>query len=386
MIYNFDKLTNRHDSDSVKWHYYGKDVLPMWVADMDFVSPRPVLDALHRRINHGVFGYGSDPTELTKLLCKRMSTLYNWDVKPKEIVYLPGLVCGLNAVCRAIGERDSGVLVQTPVYFPFLSAPGNQGRSLDVAQLTQVNQEDTVRHEIDFDAFEAAITPDTRLFILCNPHNPVGRSFTPEELRKMAEICERRDIIICADEIHSDLLFDNTQHTPIATLAPEIANRCITLFAPSKTFNIPGLGCSMAIVQNPKLRKQLARATNGIVPHVNLMGFTGALAAYKEGDEWLTQLLSYLEKNRNFVVEYVTHHLPGVRTTIPEATYLAWLDCSEAGIEGNPHEFFLKEAKVALNDGSLFGAGGENFVRLNFGCSRSTLEQALAQMKDALLK
>lgn len=202
----------------------------------------------------------------------------------------------------------------------------------------------------------------------------------------MAEICLRDDLILCSDEAHSDLLLDDARHLPPATLAPEIADRCITLLAPSKTFNIPGLGCSVAIVQNPKLRKKLKEAAAGIVPHVNVLGYVAALAAYREGEEWLRQLQAYLTANRNYVVDYVTSHLPGVRTTVPQATYLAWLDCEEAGIEGNPYQFFLTKANVALNDGAGFGPGGENFVRLNFGCPRATLEQALDRMYQALLE
>lgn len=383
---NFDQLVDRRGTDSGKWQWYGDDVLPLWVADMDFVSPQPVLDALQERINHGVFGYGSMPTELSNIICKRMEQRYNWPVSPKEIVYLPGLVCGLNAVCRATGEPGSSVLVQTPVYPPFLSAPGNHAQTLDVAQLTLVSNSNTIGYEIDFDAFEAAIKPTTRLFILCNPHNPIGRSYTADELAKLAEICIRHDLIICSDEIHCDLLLGDTQHQPLAQLVPEIKERCITLMAPSKTFNVPGLGCSFAIIQDVKLRKQFNRAAMGIVPHVNILGTVAAQAAYTHGGEWLEQLLAYLAANRDFVVDYVTKCLPGVRVTVPEATYLAWLDTREMGIEGNPHQFFMENAKVALNDGSTFGPGGEGFVRLNFGCPRATLEQALNQMREALLR
>ena len=244
----------------------------------------------------------------------------------------------------------------------------------------------TVGYEIDFDAFEAAITPQTELFILCNPHNPIGRGFTREELTRMAEICVRHDVIICSDEIHCDLLLDGTPHHSIAVLSPEIAEQTITLLAPSKTYNIPGLGCSVAIVQNAALRERVNKAAEGIVPHINVMGFVAALAAYTEGGEWLEQILRYLAANRDAVVEYVIGCLPGIATTVPQATYLAWLDCRQAGIEGNPYEFFLKEAKVALNDGVAFGPSGEGFVRLNFGCSRATLMQALEQMQTALLK
>jgi cystathionine beta-lyase len=384
MIYNFDQPIDRKSSESTKWKAYGDGVLPMWVADMDFVSPAPVREALHRRIDHGIFGYGDPPKELETTICERMGRLYNWQVTPEEIIFLPGLVSGVNLMCRAINQPGEGVLIQTPVYPPFLTAPGNQDQRVDVARLAQQNNGNTIAYEIDFDAFEQAIKPDTNLFILCNPHNPIGRGYSCNELTRMAEICLERDVILCSDEIHSDLLLDDTKHIPPATLGPEIANHCITLFAPSKTYNVPGLGCSVAIVQNPDLRKQVEKAAAGIVPHVNILGYTAALAAYQEGSEWLVQLLDYLTINRDFVVEFVAAYMPGIKTTVPEATYLAWLDCSEAGIEGNPHKFFLEEARVALNDGEAFGRGGEGFVRLNFGCRRAMLEQALNQMREAL--
>jgi len=384
MNYNFDQLIDRQNSDSFKWLYYGDNVLPMWVADMDFVSPEPVIRALHERVEHGVFGYGSQPQELRRVICDRMDRLYNWQVTPDQIVFLPGLVTGLNVVCRATGQPGDGVLAQTPVYPPFLTAPTNQDRTLQTAELALASGGKILQYEIDFDAFERAITPRTRLFILCNPHNPIGRGFTRDEQIRMAEICLERDLIICSDEIHCDLLLNGARHTPMATLSPEIAQRCITLLAPSKTYNIPGLGCSAAIAQNEDLRRRIEKAAQGIVPWVNVMGYVAALAAYTNGNEWLTQALDYLAANRDAVVEYVNKYLPGISTTAPQATYLAWLDCRQAGIKGNPHKFFLERAGVVLNDGATFGPGGQGFARLNFGCPRSTLMQALEKMRVAL--
>jgi cystathionine beta-lyase len=276
------------------------------------------------------------------------------------------------------------VLVQTPIYPPFLSAPVNQGLHLNIAELLVTRFKQWLHYSIDYNAFEAAIQSHTRLFMLCNPHNPVGRCYTREELINLAEICTRNDLIICADEIHCDLLLENSSHLPIASLSPEIAKRCITLMAPSKTFNIAGLYCGFAIIQNPSLRKRYQLTAQGIVPDVNLLGFTAALAAYKNGETWHKELMVYLNGNRNFFTDYVQEHLPMLSTTIPEGTFLAWLDCSATGIIGNQHDFFLNQAKVALNDGQRFGQGGNDFVRLNFGCSRSTLTQALMQMKFAL--
>jgi cystathionine beta-lyase len=249
-----------------------------------------------------------------------------------------------------------------------------------------VNREgQLLRYEIDYDAFEAAITPRTGLFILCNPHNPVGRSYTREELTCLAEICLRHNLIICADEIHCDLLLGNTSHVPLASLSPEFAERCITLMAPSKTFNLAGLKCSFAIVPNRELRHRLILVTTGMALAVNVLGYAAALAAYQDGADWLAALCRYLTANRDFLVDYVQEYLPDLSTTVPESTYLAWFDCRETGIEGNPFQFFLKQAQVALNDGSLFGPGGEGFVRLNFACPRSTLAEALERMRAALV-
>lgn len=385
MRHNFDIPPVRRGTDSLKWQRYG-DALPLWVADMDFLSPEPVLAALQERVAHGVFGYGAPPDALTETICARMAEHYRWTVTPEQIVYLPGLVSGLNVVCRAIGEPGDEVLVQTPVYPPFLSAPTNQDRRLLAAELTAEIRDGRLYYTIDDDAFVAAIGPRTRLFILCHPHNPVGRAFDATERTRLAAICERYDLAICSDEIHCDLLLDGRQHVPFATLSPEIARRCITLMAPSKTFNIAGLGASFAIIQNPELRRQFKHAMRGIVPDANILSLTAALAAYRHGGDWLRELLVYLAANRDFAADYIAHHLPGVRATTSEATYLIWLDCREAGIPGNPHEFFLKNANVALNDGAAFGPGGEGFVRLNFGCSRTTLAEGLERMRVALTR
>ncbi len=382
MTHDFDQCIDRRHSESLKWNYYDEDVLPMWVADMDFRSPEPVIRALHERVEHGVFGYGWDPPELREVFVDRLQRLYDWQVSPEALVFLPGVVTAFNLVCHAFGSRGEGVLLHTPVYYPMLYAPGGAGMTRNEMQLTR--QPDG-RYEIDFDLFEQTISDRTRIFILCNPHNPVGRVFRREELAQMADICLSHRILICSDEIHCDLLFEGNQHLPIATLAPEIADQTITLMAPSKTFNVPGLKCSLAIVQNPELRKTLKETHTGLVHGVNIMGYAAALAAYRDGQPWLDEVMRYLEANLDLLVEYVEEHLPGISMSRPEATYLAWLSCHEAGIPGNPHEFFLKEARVAMNDGAVFGQGGEGFVRLNFGCPRSRLTEALERIKGALL-
>lgn len=383
----FTHAANRREFHSAKWSIYDEDVLPMWVADMDFPSPQPILDALTERIQHGLFGYGLPPKELGEAICARLDRLYGWTVTPEQIVYLPGLVSGLNAVARSIGSPGDGILATTPVYGPFLTAPENQDRVLHVAELVATRQDHTLRYDLDFDAFQSAIRPNTALFLLCHPHNPVGRAWAVDELASLAEICAGHDLVICSDEIHCDLLLGETSHTPLAALDPEIAARTITLMAPSKTFNIPGLGMSFAIVQDKPLRKRLEAGMAGIVPHTNLLGYTAALAAYTQCDGWLADLQAQLTANRDTLVDFVRDSLPGVGVTVPEATYLAWLDCRDLAIPAtfdSPATFFMKEAKVAVNDGAWFGKGGKGFVRLNFGTSPALLMEGLTRIQRAV--
>jgi len=381
MAYNFDQIIDRRRSDSVKWCRYDEDVLPLWVADMDFVSPEPVIRALRERVDHGVFGYGTEPPALRKVVVEQLEQLYGWQVFPEALLFLPGVARGFNLACRAVASPGDGMLVQTPIYPPILRVPANAGLTCDEMELTR--QPDG-QYSIDFDAFEAAITGRTRVFVLCNPHNPVGRVFRRDELERMAEVCLRHGIVICSDEIHCDLVFGDSRHLPIASLDPEIGQQTITLMAPSKTYNIAGLKCSVAIVENAELWEKINAAKADLVPGVSIMGYVAALAAYRDGGPWLQEVLRYLEANRDFVLEFVDAHLPGITAGKPEGTYLAWLDCRQSGIPGNPHEFFLEKARVAVNDGQTFGRGGEGFVRLNFACPRAALAEALDRMKEAL--
>lgn len=383
MNYDFDQVPDRIASECIKWHAYDSDVLPLWVADMDFRSPEPLIRALHERVDHGVFGYAKEPTELYKTICRRMEERYNWKISPKDIILLPGVMTGVMMACQstALDYPGAGILVQIPMYPPILTAYEKIGLTRQESELVR-NPEGT--YEIDLNSFEAAVTPQTRIFTLCNPHNPVGRAFKREELEGIAEICLKHDITICSDEIHSDLIYPGARHTPIASIDPEISKKTITLIAATKTFNIAGLKCSAAIVQDPDLREKFKKGGMGFFHGVNLMGMIATLAAYREGQEWLDQLLIYLEGNRDYVYETIRNDFPSVTLAKPEATYLAWLDFRNSGIEGNPFDFFLKNARVALNDGAAFGENGRGFLRLNFGCPRATLEDALGRMKRAM--
>ncbi|HET7875883.1 MAG TPA: PatB family C-S lyase [Methylomirabilota bacterium] len=383
MIYDFDRVVDRRPTESAKWHKYPADVLPLWVADMDFPSPEPVIRALRERVEHGIYGYGValEITPLHEVVAERMAKRYGWRVSPEAVVLLPGVIPAFNLACRMWTEPGDGLLLQTPLYPPILRVPGNVGLSSDEMLLSQ---EPDGRYTMDWEAFEAAIGPRTRVFLLCNPHNPVGRVWRREELARMADVCMRRGLWIVADEIHCDLLYPGQEHVPIASLDPEIGRRTITLMAPSKTFNLAGLKASMAIIPDAALRERFVAARVDLVQAVNVLGYTAALAAYRDGQEWLDQLLVYLEANRDFVAGYVGRHLPGVSVAPPEGTYLAWLDCRRARTGGDPYTFFLERARVALNDGRTFGRGGDGFVRLNFACPRAILTEALERMRRAL--
>jgi cystathionine beta-lyase len=377
VAFDFDHPPDRRGSDSVKWgRYGGRDVLPLWVADMDFAAPPAVLAALHGRVDHGVFGYGDAPASLVDAVVESLARDHAWRIDPQWIIWLPGLVTGLNVVCRAVGESGDAVLTATPVYPPFLSAPRFSGRDVITVDLVDVGN----CWQWDLARLESAITPRTRLLMLCNPHNPVGRAFTRAELTAIAEIAERHDLVICSDEIHCGLVLDErAHHVPMATLDQGIADRCVTLMAPSKTWNIPGLGCSFAVVSNARLRRRLLEVMRGIVPHVNVLGFAATEAAYRDGSAWREALLAYLRSNARCVLGAIAR-MPGLSSWPVEATYLAWIDARGLGVD-NPARFF-EQAGVGLSDGADFGAPG--FVRLNFGCCRSTLEEALARMGRAI--
>jgi cystathionine beta-lyase len=379
MRYDFDQSVDRRHSDSTKWHVYGPGVLPLWTADMDFRVPEPVVDALRARAEHGVFGYCYEPPELREVIVERLARLYGWRVEPEAIVLQTGVLAGFMKVCRVAAAPADGVLVQPPVYQPIFAAPAHNG---SIHQEAPLAMRPDGRWEIDFDAFEAAADDRTRVFILCNPHNPVGRVFSRPDLERLAAICLRRDILICSDEIHCDLIFDGRRHVPMASLDADVARRSITLMAPSKTFNVPGLRCSFAIIPDAELRRHFAGETD--FSEINNMGLAAALAAYRDGQDWLDQVLAYLQANRDFVADFVWKELPGVEMVTPEATYLAWLDCRQTGIPGSPQAFFLDHARVALTDGAWFGTGGSGFVRLNFACPRATLAEALERMRMAV--
>ena len=392
MLYDFDKIIDRRGTNSIKWQKYPQDVLPLWVADMDFAAPDPIRIALQRAVEQAVLGYESPSRELRETVAARMQTLYGWKVSPDAVVATPGVVAGFTAAANAVCTSGQGLLVQPPVYPPFLKVHNTAGLVRQDAPLAMEAGGSQLSYSVDFDVFQKAVDSagaQTGMFLLCNPHNPTGQAYSKADLTRMADICLKSNTVICSDEIHSELLLDGSKHTPIAVLDPEIADRTITLVAPSKTFNVPGLFCGFAIIPNADLLARYTKTVECMAMHVSSLGLVAAQVAFSGVcDEWLAALQLYLTANRDFLVEFVRSELAGIKTTVPVATYLAWLDCTalvnSGKITGTPHEFFLKQAKVALNEGREFGPGGEGFVRLNFGCPRSTLAEALGKMKTAL--
>jgi len=379
---DFEEIIDRRGTESAKWQYYDQDVLPMWVADLDFKSPEPVIEALHNRVEHGIFGYGMPPEGLKPAIIQHLQDYFSWTVQPEEIEFVCGVVTGFTHAIYALTEPGDKILIQTPIYPPILEAPEATGRECVHNPLIR---NENGKYEIDFEDFERKAASGAKMFILCNPHNPVGRVFTREELTKMAQICLKYGLWICSDEIHADLIFSDHQHVPIANLSPEIAERTVTYFAPSKTFNIAGLSTSVYVAQNPELKKRLCETMPMLLGHPNILGLHAAQAAYQSGRPWLRELLVYLESNRDYLADFVTHELPGVEMGVPEGTFLGWLDCRALGLE-SPHTFFLEEARVGLNDGETFGEIGRGFVRLNFGCPRALLTEGLTRMQTALHK
>lgn len=379
-MYDFDEVVDRRDTASEKWEKYrGRDIIPMWVADMDFRSPPVVLEALHRRTDHGVFGYTGASPQLGEAVMQILEQDYGWGIDPQWIVWLPGLVTGLNVTCRAVGSEGDEVLTLVPVYPPFLSAPRYSRRGVVRVRLHEAAN----CWSIDFERLAAAVTPKTRLFMLCNPHNPVGRVFERHELERIAELCLSHDIVICADEIHCGLVLDpGKRHIPIATLSPEVQQQTITLMAPSKTFNLAGLGCSFAIIPSEILRRRFLEAKAGIVPMVNPYGYLAALTAYTHGEPWRQELIDYLRRNRDLLASSLPQMAGGLSMAPVEGTYLAWIDHRRAAL-ADPVGFF-EEAGVGLQDGRDFD--GPGFVRLNFGCRQALLRQAIERMSVALRK
>ena len=373
MKYTFDKQVERRSYGSVKWNHFGADVLPLWVADMDFQSPPAVRKALQQQVDFGVCGYTLPPPELGAVVQARIKRLYGADIEQDWLVWLPGVVPGFNLAVRALGAAGDEVVTFSPAYPPFFSAAEHHGMHTVRVPLTD-------ELLIDFDELQAALTPRTRMLLLCSPQNPGGRIWRRAELERLTQLCLANNVLLISDEIHCDLLLDREkQHIPTFTLSESVAQNTITLMAPSKTFNVAGLNLAYAIISNRRLRTQFRRAMEGICPYPNMMGYAAALAAYRDGGEWLVELLDYLRANLEHVFEHI-NAMPGLSMARCEATYLAWIDARELPV-ANPHTLFLEHG-VGLSDGAEFGRPG--FLRLNFACPRVTLDDVLVRMAAAI--
>jgi putative C-S lyase len=375
--FDFDAPVDRAGTWSSRWERHaGRDVIPLWVADTDFRAPQCVLEAMAARLRHGVLGYTVPPPELREAIVERMRRLYRWRIEPDWIVFLPGVVPGLHLAARHLCPPDGHALVPTPVYHHFKRAVALAPRAHgDVPLVLHAG-----RWVFDEERLAALVRPETRLLYLCNPQNPGGTIFTRAELERLAAFAARHDLAICSDEIHADLLLDAGKvHVPIASLAPEVSRRSVTLASPNKSFNIPGAGCAWAVIEDQALRRAFSTDHHATVHDPSVFGYVASLAAYREGDAWLAAQLGYLRANRD-AAEQAIAAMPGLSLAHVEATYLAWIDARGLGV-ADAHALFLAHG-VALSPGEQFGAPG--FVRLNFGTQRARLGAALARMASAV--
>lgn len=385
--YSFDTPINRVGTNCVKHdrvvkEFGSKDVIPLWVADMDFATPDFIMDAIRHRCDHEVMGYPLTPEGWFNSIHAWLKRRYDWNVSSQETGFLPGIVAGVAFVVRCFTNPGDKILIQTPVYPPFFHIPRKNNREVVINPLRFEKD----RFEIDFEDFELKAASGCKLFILCSPHNPGGRIWTKDELLRMTEICKRYNITIVSDEIHADLALPGQKHVPLATLVSDNDVKIITLMAPSKTFNMPGLGSSFYVIQHPELRSVFKHYLDGgELSNGNIFAFTAAQAAYEHGEEWLDQLTQYLQENIDFIDAFLKKNIPQIKACIPQASFLIWLDCRE--LPFNPeelHQFFIQKAKLGLNPGYSFGTGGEGFMRLNVGCTRETLHRAMIQLKTAV--
>ncbi|RSD27553.1 MalY/PatB family protein [Mesobacillus subterraneus] len=383
---DFDKVVDRNKSHSVKWDATEKvfgtgDVLPMWVADMDFQPPQAVIDALRERIDHGVFGYTFVPLSVTEAIQDWMKRRHNCEFKASSIVFSEGVVPSISTAIRAFTEKGDKVLVHSPVYTPFFNMVKDNERTLVTSRLIYENE----RFEIDFENFEAKLQEGVKMFILCNPHNPGGRVWTKEELEKIGDLCLKHDCLIVSDEIHSDLVFEPNVHIPIASINEKFREITVTFVAPSKTFNLAGLQSSAALIPNKELKTKFKRIQQeqGFFT-LNTFGIAGIEAAYRHGEEWLDQLLAYLAENMQIATDYISEHLPALKPMKADATYLLWIDCRGLGLNDEEiKDKLLYKGKLGLEPGTKYGEGGEGFVRMNLACPRETLNEGLERLKRA---
>jgi cysteine-S-conjugate beta-lyase len=387
MMWNFDEPVKREGTNCIKYdrreETFGvKDIIPMWVADMDFDTPDFVTNSLQNRINHKIYGYSFRPPEYFLSIIDWLKSRHNWQVEKEWICFCPGVVPALNFCTLAFTQPGDNIIVQPPVYFPFFSAVESHGRKLIYNRLIESDG----KWVMDYDSLVSGIDGKTKMIIISNPHNPVGRVWSPEELNKLADICLKNNILILSDEIHCDLVLPGFSHTPLAKLSEKIAENTITCIAPSKTFNLAGLSTSSVIISNPVLRKSFSRTVENLhVGNGNIFGTIASIAAYSYGHKWLDALLDYIDNNIDFVEDYCRKMIPEIIPAQPEATYMIWLDCRKFGMTGKElQNFFVNKASVGMNEGSSFGPGGEGFMRMNLATNHQTVMKAMEQIEKAV--
>lgn len=386
---NFDEIIERRNTDCLKYDFAvrrGKpaDVLPLWVADMDFKTSSLVLDAVARRVEHGIFGYTETGESYFAAVADWMEKQHGWRPDRRWLVKTPGVVVALALAVKAYSKEGDSVLVQQPVYYPFTEVIRDNGRNVISSDL-QLGEDG--KYHIDFADFEQKITDNNvALFLLCSPHNPVGRVWTEEELRKIGEICRKHNVVVVSDEIHEDFVFGDRKHTVFASLGKEFSDNCIICTSPAKTFNLAGLQVSNIFIPNPKLRSRFKKELDAIgYSQLNALGLTACEAAYREGKEWYQAVLSYIEANISFIGEYLKRELPEIKLIPPEGTYLVWLDFRKLGLtEAEREKLILNGAGLWLDSGAIFGSVGEGFERINVACPRCILEEALDRIKRAV--
>ncbi|MFN2314837.1 MAG: MalY/PatB family protein [Bacteroidales bacterium] len=386
-MWNFDEVINRENSSCIKYDFreevFGRaDVIPMWVADMDFRTPSFITEALASRLKHEIFGYSYRPDAYFSSFIAWLAERHGWAVRREWIEFSPGVVPALNMCTLAFTNPGDEIIIQPPVYTPFHGAVTDHGRRLVFNNLVETPQ----GWVMDFEGLRRAITPDARMLILSNPHNPVGRTWRREELEEIVEICHEKGVIILSDEIHSDLILAGHRHIPLASISKKAASITVTCMAPSKTFNLAGFSTSSMIIPDPFMMDKYRRTLVGLHLHLgNIFGNVASEAAYTHGHGWLEELMQYVQANVDLVMDFCREHLPQIKPVRPEATYMIWLDCRGMGLDGaGLHKFFVEKAGVGMNEGSRFGPGGEGFMRMNLACPRSVVEKALGQIKSAI--
>ena len=389
MQYNFDEIADRSNTACVKYDlrrfFFGnEEVIPMWVADMDFRTPDFILKAIRERAQHEILGYSIRPDSYFTSLINWLKRRHNWEIQREWTAFSPGIVPALNMAVLAFSKRRDKIIIQPPVYFPFFDAVKNHGRKLVYNQLIM----DKGRYRMDYKDLERLCSNGARMLILSNPHNPAGNTWTRVELQRMADICLKYNVLMISDEIHSDLVNRGYKHTVLASLSPEVEANTVTMIAPSKTFNLAGMATSTVIISNPVLMKRFHRVLDSLhIEMGNLFGNVAAEAAYTHGYAWLEQLLDYIDGNIHALIEFAGNHLPQVKVIRPEATYMAWLDFNLTGMtDAELKKFMIEEAGLGLNEGVQFGPGGEGYMRMNLACPRPVLMKALEQLNHAMGK